>query len=145
MLYEAPRPGILAGERMAALERLAEAGDWQGFALRFFAEVLSVPAAELAALQGTQDWANILADAPATLGDLRALAGFRFEPRDYRGLALPVLLQTGSESPTGLYLTEALAAALPAARVEVLPGQAHEAMTTAPRLYAEALLGFLRD
>ena len=54
-----------------------------------------------------------------------------------------MLLQVGTESPRGLYATDALAAALPDARIEELPGQAHEAMTTAPGPYAEAVSRFL--
>jgi pimeloyl-ACP methyl ester carboxylesterase len=54
-----------------------------------------------------------------------------------------VLLQIGSESPRDLYVTDALAAALPNARIEVLPGQAHEGMTTAPEMYAESVTKFL--
>jgi hypothetical protein len=55
----------------------------------------------------------------------------------------PVLLQVGSESPRQLYVTDALAAVLPDVRVETLPGQAHEGMTTAPGMYAEAVTRFL--
>jgi hypothetical protein len=56
---------------------------------------------------------------------------------------VPVLLQIGSESSRDLYVTDALAAVLPDARVEELPGQAHEGMTTAPKMYAEAVFRFL--
>ena len=41
------------------------------------------------------------------------------------------------------YVTDALAAVLPNARIEELPGQAHEGMTTAPQMYAEAVARFL--
>jgi pimeloyl-ACP methyl ester carboxylesterase len=60
-------------------------------------------------------------------------------------LDLPVLLQVGSESPRHLYVTDALAAVLPDARIGELPGQAHEGMTTAPEMYAEAVSRFLLD
>ena len=40
-------------------------------------------------------------------------------------------------------LVVALAAVLPDVRVETLPGQAHEGMTTAPGMYAEAVTRFL--
>jgi hypothetical protein len=40
-------------------------------------------------------------------------------------------------------VTDALAAVLTDARVEALPGQAHEGMTTAPEMYAEAISRFL--
>jgi hypothetical protein len=54
-----------------------------------------------------------------------------------------VLLQVGSESERDLYFTDALAAVLPDVRIEPLPGQAHEGMTTAPEMYAEAVTRFL--
>lgn len=59
------------------------------------------------------------------------------------GLRMPVLLQVGGESPHELYVTDALAAVLPDARIEALPEQAHEGMTTAPEMYAEAVTRFL--
>jgi hypothetical protein len=54
-----------------------------------------------------------------------------------------VLLQIGTESPRDLYVTDALAAVLPNVRIQELPGQAHEGMTTAPQMYAEAVSRFL--
>ena len=51
----------------------------------------------------------------------------------------------GTESPPDLYVTDALAAVLPNVRVESLPGQTHEGMTTAPRMYAEAVARFLLE
>ena len=41
--------------------------------------------------------------------------------------------------------TAALAAVLPDVRVESLRGQAHEGMTTAPRMYADAVARFLLE
>ena len=52
------------------------------------------------------------------------------------------MLQIGTESPRHLYVTDALATVLPDTRIEELPGQAHEAMTTAPRMYAESVSRF---
>ncbi|HYI81688.1 MAG TPA: hypothetical protein VEX11_00590, partial [Acetobacteraceae bacterium] len=124
-----PWPGILGEGALARLERLAESGDWEGFAAAFFRDVLSVPARELDELRATELWPPIVADAKASLGDLRALSRYDFSADRFRGLDLPVLLQVGTESPRGLYATDALAAALPDARTEELPGQAHEAMT----------------
>jgi pimeloyl-ACP methyl ester carboxylesterase len=61
----------------------------------------------------------------------------------FRELRVPVLLQIGTESPRDLYVTDAIAAVLPDVRIEELPGQAHEGMTTAPQMYAEAVSRFL--
>ncbi len=59
------------------------------------------------------------------------------------GRSMPVLLQAGSESPAELFLTDALGAAMPSARVALLEAQAHEGMTTAPELYAAQVCGIL--
>ncbi len=45
----------------------------------------------------------------------------------------------GTLSPRSLYVTDALAAVLPDVCIQKLPGQAHEAMGTAPAMYAEAV------
>lgn len=143
VLYEPAWPRLVAPEAVRSLEQLAQAGDWDGFALAFFRDGLSVPAAELDELRSTALWHDILADAPASLGDLRALGRYDFRAERLRDLPVPVLLQVGAASPRDLYVTDALGAALPDVRIEELPGQAHEAMTTAPGMYAESVLRFL--
>ena len=145
VLYEPAWPDILAPKGMARLEELAASGAWDEFALAFFHDTLRVPMPELQALRETGLWPPILADARASLGDLRALGRYEFDAGRYRHLQLPVLLQVGTESPRDLYVTDALAAALPDARVEELQGQAHEGMTTAPEQYVQSVSRFLRS
>jgi pimeloyl-ACP methyl ester carboxylesterase len=142
-LYEPPWPRLFGGEALARLEGLARDGRWDDFAVTFFRDSLRVPVEELDELRATELWPPIIADAQATLGDLRALSRYDFKAERFGGLHVPVLLQVGAESPRDLYVTDALAAALPDARVEELPGQAHEGMTTAPEMYAEAVSRFL--
>lgn len=142
VVYEAPWPA-LRREDIARLETLAATGEWDQFAVTFFRDMLLVPAAEVDAVRSSVLWPPIVADAKASLGDIRALSRYRFDPERWRGLDVPVLLQIGSESPRHLYVTDALAAVLTDARVEPLPGQAHEGMTTAPEMYAGAIAKFL--
>ena len=143
VLYEPPQPQALGEEVPARLEELARAGRWDDFALTFFRDGLHVPAEELDELRASELWPPIVADAAATLGDLRALVRYDFNAERFRELRVPVMLQVGTESPRALYVTDALAAALPDVRVEELPGQAHEGMTTAPEMYAAAVSRFL--
>ena len=143
VLYEAPWPSLLGETILPRLEELARAGRWEDFALTFFRDGLSVPVEELEELKGTALWPPILADAPATLGDLRALVRYGFDPERCRTLPVPVLLQVGTESPRALYVTDVLAAVLPDVRIEALAGQAHEGMTTAPEQYAGSVSRFL--
>lgn len=139
VLYEPPWPQMMSRPVLARLETLALAGDWDRFSWVFFADALRVPQDELAAVRASPLWAPILDDARATLGDLRALHRHGFTADAFATLPMPVLLQTGSESPRDLYVTDALAAVLPDVRIDVLAGQAHEAMTTAPALYVQSL------
>jgi pimeloyl-ACP methyl ester carboxylesterase len=108
-----------------------------------FEDLLHVPVEELDVVRTSELWPPIVADARASLQDLRALKKYDFNPERYRQLRVPVLLQIGTESPRNLYATDALMAVLPDARIGELPGQAHEGMTTAPEMYAEAVLKFL--
>jgi pimeloyl-ACP methyl ester carboxylesterase len=143
VLYEPAWPRVVEKEALARLEELAQAGDWEGFAVTFFRDRLSVPVEALDALRATALWPPMIADAEASLGDLRALSRYDFQAERFRELRVPVMLQIGTESPRDLYVTDALAAVLPHVRIEELPGQAHEGMTTAPQMYAEAVSRFL--
>jgi pimeloyl-ACP methyl ester carboxylesterase len=143
VLYEAPWPHIVSKETWARLEKLAESGDWEDFAVTFFRDTLFVPIKELDELRTTELWPPIVADAQASAHDLRALSRYDFKPERFRELRIPVMLQVGTESLRDLYITDAFAAALPHARLSELPGQAHEAMTTAPDVYAAAVSRFL--
>ncbi|MGH8532127.1 MAG: alpha/beta fold hydrolase [Gammaproteobacteria bacterium] len=143
VLYEAAWPRVVGKDALARLENLAQVGDWEGLTVTFFRDQLSVPLAELDELRATELWPPIIADAEASLGDLRALCRYDFNAGRFRDLRVPVTLQIGSESPRDLYVTDALAAVLPDVRIEELPGQAHEGMTTAPKMYAEGVSRFL--
>jgi pimeloyl-ACP methyl ester carboxylesterase len=111
----------------------------------FFRDRLSVPVEALDALRATALWPPMIADAEASLGDLRVLSRYDFQAERFRELRVPVMLQIGTESPRDLYVTDALAAVLPNVRIEELPGQAHEGMTTAPQMYAESGSRFLHS
>jgi len=143
VLYEAPWPRLVNTGVLARLEELAQASHWEGFAVTFFRDTLLVPVAELDELRATELWPSIIADAKASLRDLRALSRYDFKAERFRALRVPVLLQIGTESPRDLYVTDALAAVLPDVRIEELPGQAHEGMTTVPQMYAAAVSRFL--
>jgi pimeloyl-ACP methyl ester carboxylesterase len=143
VLYEAAWPRLIGKDALARFEELAQAGNWEGFAVTFFRDTLFVPVEELNELQATELWPGIIADAEASLSDLRALSRYDFNAERFRDLRVPVMLQIGTESPRDLYVTDALAAVLPDVRIEELHGQAHEGMTTAPEMYAEAVSRFL--
>ena len=63
----------------------------------FFGDLLAVPAAELQALRASELWPPIVADAKASLRDLRALTRHRFDAERFRALRMPVLLVTSRD------------------------------------------------
>lgn len=143
VLYEAPWPNLLPAEFYAPLERLAREGRWDEFATTFFRDGLLMPAEELDALKQSPLWAGIVAGGKASLEDMHSLRRYLFDAERFRGLRAPTLLQIGTETPRHLYVTGALAAALPDVRIGKLAGQAHVGMTTAPELYVASVLQFL--
>lgn len=143
VLYEPPWPPAAAKAALTRLEQLASAGHWESFSATFCRDLLLMPPEELEALRATELWLPIVQDARASLGDIRALVKYDFDPERFRQLRVPVLLQVGTESHRQLYVTDALAAVLPDVRIQELSGQAHEGMTTAPEMYADAVARFL--
>jgi pimeloyl-ACP methyl ester carboxylesterase len=84
VLYEPIWPHMLRPDAFAALEVLAAAGAWDQFAFAFFANTLHVPGDALDRVRASEElWSPIVADARATLGDLRALRAYRFEPHRF--------------------------------------------------------------
>ena len=143
VLYEPPFPHLVTSERLARLEAIAEREDWDDLVQTFMLDWLQVPPDEVSEIRATPFWALWTADAKASLNDMRALTNHRFDAARYRSLGMPVLLLIGTESPRDLYVTDALAAVLPNARIVALEGQAHEGMTTAPAQFVDAISDFL--
>jgi pimeloyl-ACP methyl ester carboxylesterase len=143
VLYEPIWPSTISQNALDPLERLAARGEWDDLAFTFFRDTLLVPLGELESVRASGLWPAIASDARASLGDLRALRRYDFDAARFAGLDLPVLLQIGSESPRDLYVTDALAGVVEDVRIESLAGQAHEGMTTAPEMYADAVIRFL--
>lgn len=143
VLYEPPWPNTIRSDTLARLEELARIGNWNELPVTFFHETFSIPLEELEELRATEHWSPIVADAEASLEELRALSSYIFNAERFHGLHVPVLLQVGTESPRDKFVTDTLAAILPDARIEALPGQAHEGMTMAPEQYAASVFRFL--
>jgi pimeloyl-ACP methyl ester carboxylesterase len=102
VLYEPGWPRLVREEALAQFEELAQANQWDEFAVTFFRDTLLVPVGELDELRATELWPPIIADAEASLGDLRALSRYDFQAERFRELRVPVMLQIGTESPREL-------------------------------------------
>lgn len=78
--------------------------------------------------------------------EIRATVRYSFEPERFGRMETSTLLLVGEDSaPRELETARAVAEALPAARVVVLPGQEHLAMYTAPELFVNEVVRFLEE
>lgn len=136
------KPGVV--ERMRAL---LEAGDVEGMLTAMFRELVEMPPEELDMMRSQRDaWAVRLRNAPTLPRELRALEHYTFAPERFKSLRTPTLLLVGGDSPLReLENAEGVAAALPEARVVVLPGQQHAAMYTAPELFVREIVRFFKE
>ncbi len=143
VLYEPPLPGVLPASVMAELEEAAGRGDWDLFVRTFVIQGPKIPPHVVDAIQASPFWAPMIADAPASLSDFRALSSYEFEPACFAALTMPVLLLVGSESPRDNYVTDAIASVLPDHQIVELQGQGHIATAMAPDLFVDTVSQFL--
>lgn len=134
-------PGLLA--RMD--EQLAEGRPDELLDL-MFREIVKMSEAEIAAIKAAPTWPARLAAAPTVPREVRSFGRHAFDPTEARQIRVPVLLLVGEDSPSDLQADPgAVAAALPDARLGILPGQMHMAHLTDPASFAETVLSFLRE
>ena len=146
-LYEPPIGGQLATEeRIAELEQLHEEGRHEKLLLSFLRQVSGMSEQQIDELRGTPSWDARLGAAPTIPRELRAEAGWRFQPERYARLDTPTLLLVGEESPAwAVRSADAVEGALPSVEVRRLGGQGHSATLYAPEMLAAELTDFLRN
>jgi pimeloyl-ACP methyl ester carboxylesterase len=112
----------------------------------FMRDVVRMPDEELAVYRSLPAWQARIAAAHTITRETRGGESVPFDPAVAARINVPVLLLVGSQSPDFLKGDhDAIASALPDARVEVLEGQQHIAMDRVPEVFAERVLRFLRD
>jgi pimeloyl-ACP methyl ester carboxylesterase len=131
---------------LAELEGLLSRGDHEQLLERVYLDVVRMTPDEVHAIKTGPTWPQRVAAAGTVPRELRAFGEDAFDPGAAALLRLPVLLMVGGDTPEETKADpEVVAAALPEATIDVLPGQTHIAHLAAPQLYAERLLAFLRS
>lgn len=147
VLYEPPlyvdpysAPSGLPGRLRAALSD----GDREGALTLFLREGPEWPDAQLDRLRATPQWGAMLALAYTTPYDADIVYDYTLDDIRAARIATPTLVLLGEHSPARQRAAcEAVAEAVPGARLATLPGQEHTAMYTAPQLLARTLADFL--
>lgn len=131
------------GDRLAAL---VASGDREAVLVTFLREGPRYPPEVIAAQRARPEWPDRVGYAHTLAREAQAVPRYTFDSGRVAGVRVPTLLLLGSESPPFFRAAiEALHAALPQSELVVLPGQHHNAMETAPELFADTVHRFLRD
>ena len=143
ILYEPPLHA--AATPMADhLQGMIDTGDAAGMVRHFLVNATGLPEVALAGLEKSPFWAGLVARAPTFPREARALERDLGAIERYGQINAPTLLLLGERSPQSFHDTNALLAALlPHARTETLPGQGHAAHRTAPAALAAAVAAFV--
>lgn len=149
-LYEgwpAPNPEQLAipDTVYRRMDDLLAAGRRAEVLETFFREVVRMPEHELAVYRNLPAWQARIAAAHTITREDRGCASITFDAAWAARIRVPVLLLVGEDSPEGLKAGyQTVAAAIPDARVIVMPGQQHIAIDLVPETFAGHVLDFLR-
>jgi pimeloyl-ACP methyl ester carboxylesterase len=147
VLYEPPAGSEGRDVSSGVLERLEELvgqGRSEQVLEVFFRDEVGVPEQQLELLRRLPAWPARVAAAHTIPRELRATGQFGHDPDWFAGVEAPTLLLLGGDSPPwAAEATEQIRTALTDARVELLPGQQHLAMDTAPELFTDRVLEFL--
>ena len=144
VLYEPPLNNIPPESDLPdRVEACVARGDLEG-GLRVFLTHVGVGDDDFARLRELPNWPQRLTIVPTIPREVRAVRSLSFPPDHFGRIATRTLLLLGSDSPPRFgEAIDTLASGLPNARVEILSGQKHQAMDTAPELFVRAVRAFL--
>ena len=149
VLYEPPIPAgmpITPPGVIDRLQTLLDAGDHEGVVTTFMLEVPRVPPEQLDKMRSLPAWSARVQAAATIPRELRAHEQYTFDPARVRDVQVPVLLLLGGDSPPFFRAAlDSIAAAIPSAKLVVLPGQQHVAIDTAPDLFTREVVEFLSE
>ena len=127
--------------RLATVAERLSSGDLEGGARLYFDQVAETPGGWEGLDQRRRDL--LLANAPTYLDQCRDPDSFGIEMEGLAAFAGPALLTFGNRRPPLFRrIVEMVAAVMPGARSEEIPGAAHDPQLTHPGLYAQLIERF---
>jgi pimeloyl-ACP methyl ester carboxylesterase len=151
VLYEGwpvPNPSIYAlpASVVRQMDELLAQGDRDGVVEALFRSVEEMSDEDMAALRRAPSWSGRVAAAHTVTREILGETRARLDAEDAAKITEPVLLVTGEESADpAMREVDAVAAALPDARLLVLAGQQHIGDILDPKTFAKQLLEFLHS
>jgi len=149
IVYEpsTPTPGVQHYPTGFAdrLQTLLDQGQQEDVLLTFMREIVRMPPLVIDQVKQQEAWPGRVAAAHSLPREFRDLESYRPDPSRFASLGIPTLLLLGGDSPAR-YRTaiELMSTLIRGSRIEVLSGQQHNAMDTAPEFFAETMINFLK-
>lgn len=146
VIYEPPfyYKGPAVDSLMARYKaKLNEGGNDAAIEL-FCRDELKMTDDQIAFMRSTPAWGVLVSLAPTLPAEWEAIWTFDPQVKNYKDLAMPVLLITGGMTENNpSYATDELLQLLPDARKVVIPGQGHMGHLAAPDVIAKEIAAFL--
>lgn len=98
VLYEPPLQDLDHTAVAARMEKMIQAGDREQASVIFFQEIVMISPSEVVAMKARPSWPWLVASIESQIRQIRALAGYRFDPKRMSTLNVPTLLLTGSKT-----------------------------------------------
>jgi pimeloyl-ACP methyl ester carboxylesterase len=149
VLYEPPLPLpgqglIFAADLAQRLQGLLAAGKHEAVVEGFLREVIRLGDGDIERLRRSSSWPVRIQAAPTIPREVGIANTYRFAAESFAHVRVPTLFLVGSISPDYMHAaTKMASAAIAGSRIEELRGQGHAAMSTAPGMFVETVLGFL--
>jgi len=149
ILYEPPMLQEQQSPQRAILldrmEQMLVAGEREQVVITLLRDMLNIPQVMIDRISATPNWASQVEAAHTIPRELRQSHCYAPDLAALEQIAVPILFLLGSDSPSFFrQTTEALNSRLPNGQIVVLPGQQHSAMLTAPELFANEIIRFLK-
>jgi pimeloyl-ACP methyl ester carboxylesterase len=112
----------------------------------FLEEIVGIPQNEINLLRSLPSWSSRVAAAHTLPREEASVSSYILEPQRFSHMETPTLLLLGGDSPPFFGAAiEALRKSILNSRIEIMPGQRHAAMDTAPGLFSSEVIGFLTE
>lgn len=149
ILYEPPMLQEQQSPQRAVLldlmEKLLANGDREAVVVTLLRDMLNIPQAMIERVKAMPNWASQVEAAHTIPRELRQSHCYAPNLTALEQITVPTLFFLGSDSPSFFkQTTETLHDHLLNSQIVVLPGQQHSAMLTAPELFANEIIRFLK-
>lgn len=150
ILYEPALPVVghelYSEDLLTEMEALIADGKKEQAVVLFYQKVPELSSEQIDALRSAPTWPTRVDAAHTLLREMRAEVEYEFDAARFEEMTTPTLLLSGSESPQWAKEMTALANdALPNSRIVTLDGQGHVAYYSAPALFVDEVLAFIRE